>query len=464
MSVPIDDPADLFLYLYDELGDEPFDSHEVIEWEVDDWVLDQAEAIRDGVLDSGYVSEELAGPALENGPRGIFAVLMGLNNALVEVGPQKGTQDGSACLAEILERFREHGYLNSDEAQGFLLYRVIPVTEPGNVPDRSTYFDVIRVERKWLDDVDYAHVGNGFDLGDRRVFSEDGTVAIGCVAMMDGLDELEGGPREKGRRRFYRVAPSAGLADRIGRVLQRLDEENVPVGILPELSLSDELLAAWQHALRTKKRPRGGRLRWILIGTGPVGGQDPPVNRAVVLLRDGGHRVFEYDKQFDFTLTPSMLKRWCLTEWLGEKKLLEDIKRGRKFVVRESQLGRVAVLICEDLGRVADAVGVLKRLGVSHILVPVFDAPLELGRWTHEDGEVYASKLNAWVVVVNSLTIGRAQQRHGKRGDGALAMCCSLAPGEAVLDEYGRMPPPVFEYADAPHDVRVLRVRVSPGG
>ena len=74
------------------------------------------------------------------------------------------------------------------------------------------------------------------------------------------------------------------------------------MAVLPEACLNDKLLAAWRQALVSIIPPIHSRLTWLVVGTGPVGGDEPPYNRAVVIDRRG-QDLWTQDKQFDFSLS-----------------------------------------------------------------------------------------------------------------------------------------------------------------
>lgn len=104
----------------------------------------------------------------------------------------------------------------------------------------------------------------------------------------------------------------------------------------------------------------------------------------------------------------------------SSSEALEDITRGEKIEIRDAgvQAGtgiRVAILICEDLGQPEEFIKDLARVGVSHILAPIFAKPLlEDYPFPRAAGERYALIIGSWIVVVNSLVVGRAQGRKGK--------------------------------------------------
>jgi predicted amidohydrolase len=146
----------------------------------------------------------------------------------------------------------------------------------------------------------------------------------------------------------------------------------------------------------------------ILAGSGPVTDEDLPRNTAVVLDRQG-NRLWQQDKLCDYTLAEKYVKDWKLTT-LGEGDLFEDIRRGEKLVVAETSLGRLAILICEDLSRCGTRSVTPRDIGVSHLLTPVFDAPLNENGWERYAAQEYIRWTGSRVVVSNSRVVGNLQQ------------------------------------------------------
>ncbi|MFD0852543.1 hypothetical protein ACFQ07_09930, partial [Actinomadura adrarensis] len=72
----------------------------------------------------------------------------------------------------------------------------------------------------------------------------------------------------------------------------------------------------------------------------------------------------------------------------------------------DMSLGRLAVLICEDLSRSLGWERELLSCGVSHLLVPIFSKPILRYRWEQQAAERQIAALGSWVTVSNSLVVG----------------------------------------------------------
>jgi len=134
----------------------------------------------------------------------------------------------------------------------------------------------------------------------------------------------------------------------------------------------------------------------------------------------------------DYTLSRGTIDFWKLPNLGAAGDLKEDIHRGRQLFVAETTLGRIAILICEDLQRCHTRDVVPRHLGVSHIFTPVFDRPLEKGRWHKGAAEPYLNYTGSRVVVANSRVVGNLM---GKPSPMSTALALSPPPGERGYDE-----------------------------
>ncbi len=456
-TISTQDPADVFLALYDAIDDEPFNDQRVIQWSKrDQWVAEARAALCDSVVATGRVAPELVGPMLDDGDRGTFAALLGLDDALTRADVRYGTPGETHEMYEWAIRQINQGYLNSDPADGLLLYRLVDPPRPKSLPTRASAFGLIRVPPAIIEafNISYERLPTAFDVSWEPPSHESGSdVFVGCAAMIDNYDELAFTVRDEDGHRRYRVGPrTAPLETRIRAVLEALDSSGATIAVLPEATLSDELLEVWKRTLRDVPAPWDSNLTWIVAGSGPVGGSDPPFNRSVMLLRHEGHELFTYDKQYDFTLTESQVQEWRLEPHLGKGKACEDIHRGGCILVRETRLGRIAVLICEDLTRITDAGTALEHLGVSHVFVPIFSTPINDDTWERWAGKAVVDHVGASVVIANSLAVGRASEPKE-----ALGICSAVVPPEDTGSQ--RRPPNIcVKKAWLPDEVRLLAV------
>ncbi|MBO4258375.1 hypothetical protein [Streptomyces griseorubiginosus] len=423
-----DDPADLFVVLYDLLPDEHFQGQEAIEWVHDPAVRVRADQVCTSVLKAGRVTAELAAEIAAEiqvpGGRATFAVLTGLDWALGSVNPFSPCYD-EPTMAWLARRYIQYNRLNNPRGAtaGLLLPRC---TRPGKVLAEWTGKpDFFNVHRVTPDNCRRIRLGRIPDRND-PAFSGGKPISVGAVPMLEKYTELEFAQEKKNGAMRYRITPStARLQDRVGQVIRNLGESEAVIGVLPESTLSEPLLERWDD-LRGEL-PEDSALQWILLGTGPVGDSDPKPNRAVLVDCLTGRAVLQQDKMAGFTLTADLAAQWRLPLTTHNGLAVEDITRGLHVTVLESSLGRIAVLICEDIKQSVGWAAKLQALGVSHIFVPLFAAPItrEWAAWERQAAQHCVEEFGAWVVLVNSLAIG-AEMR-------------TAAPDTDSEDDTGRM-------------------------
>jgi predicted amidohydrolase len=230
------------------------------------------------------------------------------------------------------------------------------------------------------------------------------------------------------RGSYYTARPASDeLIQHVPTALAALDASGAQLAVLPEAALDDRLLHAWQEACR-RCPSSSGDLRLLLVGTGPVTVRPEeclladefsdqelgvlPHNRAVLLERATGEPLFAQDKQRGFAMPASYRRQTGLlidgqeTSETDEKTLDEMATDAVGLNVLESRSCRIAVLICEDLGRLTDTGSVVFRTGVSMVLTPVLAPPILPGKW-QEAASKFLVPDGVNVVVVNSLALGR---------------------------------------------------------
>ncbi|WP_143650909.1 hypothetical protein [Streptomyces phaeoluteigriseus] len=411
------DPADLFAILYDELPEEPFLGYDAAQWAAEKSFRDEAEKFRvDFSRDARLDIDAIISMLQPRSDRSLLAALNGLNKILLAVHPEFDDADSRALgpMESIGSRYRRTGRLNSDDVRGLLVPKL---TRPGRPPGpqkKADGFDFIRL----LNDsgkIEFIRAGEDVDpapppnAGPVRVAFAPmlGSLADVSFVRTDRPDGTDG----------YRLAPIAHpIRNRMQRVLRSLDESGAILAILPEGSLSEDLLKIWASELKRtagNARRDGSQLRWILAGTGPCASSDPPPNRAVLLHRYTGQPVFQQDKINGFTLTDGQIHSWGLAGELGNGMAYEDIQHGLSTIVCECNIGRIAISICEDLGRPAASGSDLQRFGLTHLFVPVFSQPLRKRGWERIGAEPHVFQVGTWVCVANSLVVGRAQGKAG---------------------------------------------------
>jgi predicted amidohydrolase len=419
MSSLSPDPADLFTELYDELDDllgGVLQSAGVLQWLTDDTSQDVSSWIEGTVIELGELDPDRVRESIdpvddpddpEPGQQRRFAILCGLDRALAHVNPHTATYDQGA-LRSIAVRYAETGRLSSGAVSGALLPRFASAGRGATIPEAlsEAFTSVVRVPEEAWARTSHTTLPAHSDFG--RLDRQRG-VLVGCAPLIESLDELEFELSEAEGSRLFSIGPSlAPVQMRIASVLRRLDEQGAAVGVMPELTLSDELLEGWRTAVLENPPDRTSRLKWLLVGTGPLGRAEPPPNRGVLIDRRTGDVLLSQDKIYPFTLQEAQLREWGLERALGSRACTEYMTRGEKITVAESGLGRVVMLICEDLSRIAQLGEPLLQHGISHAFAPVFSAETRAHYWEHAHAKDFAAQVGTQVVVANSLAVARA--------------------------------------------------------
>ncbi|MEW1928421.1 hypothetical protein [Streptomyces sp. NPDC088360] len=400
------DPADLFVVLYDLLPERPFLGLTANQWHADLFVHQLAdeiceEATANGTVDTARV-EKIFG---QHGEKGIFAALTGLDQVLGAVNPFSGARCPSA-LNKIARRYNEKNQLNDPEGPttGLLLPRC---TRPGKLLAQPTGRpDFFNVHRVTADDCrNVRHIG--FKQRNGAHFSGKKAIPIGSAPLLESYDDLKFDFHQVDGTTFYKVSTrDERLRDRIDHVVKNLDESGAEIGVMPESTLSNALYDHWKTHVGTE--PEGSRLRWVLLGTGPLGEDDPPPNRAVLVDRSTGETILTHDKVHGFTMGKGQADRWQLPRRPDHERAAEYLERGEGVTVVETAIGRVAVLICEDIKQSTDWEAPLRAFGVSHLFVPLLSSPISraIRRWDRLAAERCVEVIGAWVVLANSLAVG----------------------------------------------------------
>ena len=413
------DYANLFCELFDRL--DPAEYLAAGEaWIVDAEVAATATAVEEAALDG----EPVATP---DGGRETFAVLLGLDAALAHASPVFG---GAAppALTEYALRYAESGRLDSGACPGAVLPRFARPGRRGQLPaDLADAFgSVVRVRSPGWDACDHATLPAHSRL--TRPEREAG-LRVATAAIIREPDELEWEVEERSGLRFYRIHPAdrEPTRARLEKVIAAWDEQDVAIGLAPELCLSRALLERWQVALAEREGAGTSRLRLVVAGSGNVNGSSPPANEAVMLDARTGEVLVRQRKVHPFNFSEQDLELWGLADRLTAP-IDEDLSRGERVCVVEAGGARLAILVCEDLARLHAFAAALQAHGVSLLLVPVFARPTKDRRWERARAEVYTDAIGASVVVANSLVIAEIL-----RSPTPVGTAIAIAPGHAVV-------------------------------
>jgi predicted amidohydrolase len=439
------DHADLFCELFDRL--DPARLHAEGEaWMADGEVAALAAAVERAVLDGADV-------AVPHDERRTFATLLGIDAAFAHANPVSG-EVAPAALTEYALRYAESGRFDSGALPGGLLPRFARPGRRGQLPDdlADAFGSVVRVSAGW-EACDHA----ALPARSRLTRPErEGGLRVATAPMIRDPEELEWEVEERSGLRFYRIHPAdrEPTRARVERVIAAWDEQDVAIGVAPELCLSRALLERWQTALRERAGAGDSRLRLVVAGSGNVAGSSPPANEAVLLDARTGEVLVRQPKVHPFNFSHEDLELWGLADRLPAP-IDEDLRRGERVCVVEAGGARLAILVCEDLARLHAFAAALHAHGVSLLLVPVFARPTKDRRWERGRAEIYTDAIGSSVVVANSLVIAEIL-----RSPTPVGTAIAIAPGRAAVG-HASEPDDVVVFALDGDGPRVAHERVG---
>ena len=174
------------------------------------------------------------------------------------------------ALTEYALRYAESGRLDSGAVPGALLPRFARPGRRGQLPDdlADAFGSVVRVNSADWDACDHAALPARSRL--TRPEREAG-LRVATAPMIREPDELEWKVEERAGLRFYRIHPAdrEPTRARVEKVIAAWDEQDVAIGIAPELCLSRALLERWQVALKRAQGagPAGCASSWRAAAT-----------------------------------------------------------------------------------------------------------------------------------------------------------------------------------------------------
>jgi predicted amidohydrolase len=461
------DPADLFAVLYDELAADS----EQFNRDADRWLdlpgfqetASQVEQMAhiEGEIDQAHLDSRM----LRDSAAHRLAVLIGIDRALAHVNPQQDSVNAGA-LGPLLRRYAKKGRFSTDNVRGAVLPRLTWPARPAHQSTMAEAFTaVIRVPEASWQAISHDRIKGSQDLP-----RSNRQVSITVAPLLDSLQDIDitripgcsHDPRTGKMVDGYVLGPvdREEIRARIRGILSGFAEEKAVIGVLPEASLCESLLAYWQELLKqlVQDPDTDPRHYWILVGTGPVGVPNSAgrhSNRAVI-LDQSGEQVFSQEKVRDFSLTPKTIRDWGLAEKFDDAALaVEWINRGSRIEVRESFSGRYAILICEDITG-PTCRSVLEDCGVSHLLVPIFAAPLRGGwEFPRSEAQQYVRQIGSWVLVVNSLVTSSDDEKESFIG-------MLAGPSATSREEWGECHMEFIRHK-GPHRIGVVTLPPDPG-
>lgn len=199
------------------------------------------------------------------------------------------------------------------------------------------------------------------------------------------------------------------LQSRARALVRRLDEEQVAVALLPELVLSPAAIDALARELKALRAEKDSPLRMVVAGSclseARHASSDLAFNECVV-LGGLGQILWRQRKLNHYAMATARMKDYGLgAHVLDPADHKEHTQTCRIVQIRDGRLGRMLVLICEDLAQPRPGDRVLDAFRPDWVFTPVLDGELEVGRWIHQRAWPNAKRFNANGLIATSLVL-----------------------------------------------------------
>jgi predicted amidohydrolase len=400
------DPTEAFCAIYREL-DEAVLVARGAAWFRDSGFHDAVIVVRDAILAGRDPDAFVETAESVDGQRERVIALRGIDQAFAQLNPYHRAGAAPHSLARYQARYDLDGRFNDDPAEGLLVPKLAWSAQRDDQPLTLTELtqSLSYAPPEVLPRIE-PHVAPkrcGMSREARRL-----GVTVACAPASADFGDLD---MTIGRGSDYdtykgSMGDAAGVRDRYVRILAAALAGDADAVVLPELMCSESLLDFWRDQLRALAPRRA--LRWMFTGTGDIrDGGTGPVNAGALLDGVTGETIAVQRKQFPFDITPEQQARDYPLPFARGRPLREAIEPGYGCAVVELGAARVAILICEDLTRIAPLMPALNTIGVSHILAPVFSTPTMPFRWEQGAGGDWAKANGATTIVANSLVLGR---------------------------------------------------------
>lgn len=253
-------------------------------------------------------------------------------------------------------------------------------------------------------DIDFG----GLDSSVRLCFPDDlGNCRIALFPLIDQLSRMKIQFFEldsQNKRPFLvtGLTETDRVAEQTLAILGRLGEQGVTVVVFPELSLPEEVRRAISQGLKQSLCPS---IKMVIAGSCHEQLGNEWYNAAYVFGPDG-QLLWQQRKLQPYSLMRYEAKRLSSFANFTDYDLYERISTApRVIVVRDTPMGRMAVLICSDLLRTDPHRKLLFDAGVNCIVVPTMSAALEPDFTIA--AEQFAIHSQAAILVSNACAVAR---------------------------------------------------------
>lgn len=184
--------------------------------------------------------------------------------------------------------------------------------------------------------------------------------------------------------------------------------------VFPELCFGHKEQESFGRVIARVARRHGG-YPWLVVAGSAYTPSDASglafYNRAIVF--DGhGRELLRYNKLFPYEFSMEEEERYGLAPLLGATARIEDIITSPRWLgILQTAIGRIAVLICEDIWNLTHFLPIVQDLAVDWLLVPVLDGIQHDARWTARNAGMYAEHGTS-VVIASSTSLVEAHRAY----------------------------------------------------
>lgn len=246
---------------------------------------------------------------------------------------------------------------------------------------------------------------------------------IGIAPIAEDKDDLEFVSTAQGAHPFLDAKPASvvDLGQRLINAVVTLLDQDTKIIVLPELISSSNAVSELVKVL--KRRPPSLSSTLIVCGSGlsteKCSTTGKPYNEAIV-LDERGEVLFSQHKVHLFNMNAERMKECLIPFATGcdGRNHLEDVASGKRLFVCDFQgIGRVMILICEDLEQAKITGETVFDVRPDWILTPVLDVKQKLGRWTHQRAIEIGRRTLSRIVISSSATLTVRQTSHTQLRD-----------------------------------------------
>jgi predicted amidohydrolase len=334
----------------------------------------------------------------------LYEALQAASQAFDRAGIRPVREQCGAGWMAIRRHWLRTGQLNTDQVPGLLVpTRDRPFAWPG--PRRSyKHYELSHhfgAFLRWRGEQELkVSIKVVPDLDPRlQREAENGTLIGAVIPLISSREDFEFPELQQPNRFEVVIKDPARIAELAKVALREAIEAGAQLIVFPELCLTREAQMELGDVVREVSN---GRV-WLVVTGSAITAERQ--NQSVVF--DGqGRAVIWHNKLFPYSISTDEQDRYGILS--GFSRRVEDINPNpRELYILETQLGRVAVLICEDLTVPEVFVPIFKSLEVDLLVVPLMDGPQLPERWSGQYGSRYARECQVSVLTATTESFAR---------------------------------------------------------